>query len=404
MRRLSTFAGIGIAVTLLLTALAGCGSGSSHGSSAGSVGTGASGDTIKLMVIGELSSPVMALPQLVVGAQAGVNEVNAAGGINGRKIVLLSCNTQTDPNVAASCARKAVSEKVSAVVGMLSLEGNAVQTILAAAKIPTIANQALDPLDYGSPNSFPIITAPVAIVGMALTMPGYKECKHPALLQVNNPTAQVGGTLVKHVYSQLGIGLKIVDVDIQATDVRSQVATLLSGGTDCVFGAVPPTIGLGLVKAVGDSGQKVKMSQVMTAVPLASMRQLGAAAQGVYASSPYREPGTSPAADKFAREMTAIDPKAVQDDAAEGAYTGVLIFAQVTKSLTDFSAPNVLDALNLAKNIDVGTIAPISSFPANGGIPGAPRIDVTQMYSYVFRGDNFELVAPNPVDTKTGLS
>ncbi len=403
MRRQSTIAGIGIAV-VLLTALAACGSSSSHGSAGGSAGTGTSGNAIKLMVIGELSSPVMALPQLVVGAQAGVNVVNAAGGVNGRKIVLLSCNTQADPNVAASCAREAVTEKVSAVVGMLSLEGNAVQTILAPAKIPTIANQALDPLDYTSPNSFPIVTAPVSIVGMALTMPGYKDCKHPALLQVNNPTAQVGGALVKHVYAQLGLDLKIVNVDIQSNDIRPQVATLLSGGTDCVFGAVPPTLGLGLVKAVGDSGQKVKMSQVMTAVPLGSMRQLGAAAEGVYASSPYREPGTSDAANKFAQAMRSIDPKALQDDAAEGAYTGVLIFAQVAKSLSDFSAPNVLDALNHARNIDVGTIAPIPSFPANGGVPGAPRIDVTQMYSYVFSGDNFKLVSPVPVDTKAGLT
>src|SRR5260370_23807381 len=321
MRRQSTIAGIGIAV-VLLTAWAACGSGSSRGSAGGSAGTGTSGNAIKLMVIGELSSPVMALPQLVVGDQAGVRVVNAAGGVNGRKIVLLSCNTQADPNVAASCAREAVTEKVSAVVGMLSLEGNAVQTILAPAKIPTIANQALDPLDYTSPNSFPIVTAPVSIVGMALTMPGYKDCKHPALLQVNNPTAQVGGALVKHVYAQLGLDLKIVNVDIQSNDVRPQVATLLSGGTDCVFGAVPPTLGLGLVKAVGDSGQKVKMSQVMTAVPLGSMRQLGAAAEGGYASSPYREPGTSDAANKFAQAIRSIDPKALQDDAAEGAHTG----------------------------------------------------------------------------------
>jgi hypothetical protein len=101
--------------------------------------------------------------------------------------------------------------------------------------------------------------------------------------------------------------------------------------------------------------------------------------------------------------MTAVDPKAVQDDAAEGAYTGVLIFAQVAKSLTDFSGSTVLNALNTAKNIDVGTIAPIPSFPANGGIPGKPRIVITQMYSYVFDNNNFKLVSPTPVDVKSGL-
>jgi hypothetical protein len=102
--------------------------------------------------------------------------------------------------------------------------------------------------------------------------------------------------------------------------------------------------------------------------------------------------------------MTTLDPKAPQNDAAEGAYTGVLIFAQVTKSLTDFSAPKVLDALNNAKNIDVGTIAPIPSYPADTGIPGAPRMFTTKLYTYVFEGNDLKLVSPNPVDVRSGLS
>src|SRR5207302_5065094 len=119
--------------------------------SGGSAGT--SSTPIKLMVIGELSSPAISVPQLVTGAQAAINSANAAGGVHGHKLELLSCNTQTDPNVAAGCARQAVTEKVSAVVGMLSLEGNSVQPIIAAANTPTIANQAPAPLDYTSPNS-----------------------------------------------------------------------------------------------------------------------------------------------------------------------------------------------------------------------------------------------------------
>jgi hypothetical protein len=80
-----------------------------------------------------------------------------------------------------------------------------------------------------------------------------------------------------------------------------------------------------------------------------------------------------------------------------------LIFNQVAKSLTDFSGSTVLKALNTAKNIDVGTIAPIASFPTNGGIPGEPRIVITKMYSYVFDNNNFKLVSPTAVDVKSGL-
>jgi ABC-type branched-subunit amino acid transport system substrate-binding protein len=395
-----TIAAIGI-TAVAVAALAACSS--SGGSGTGS-GASKSGDTIKLMAIGELSSPFLNFPELVTGAQAGINEVNAAGGVNGHKIQLLSCNSQADPNVAASCARKAVSEKVSAVVGMWSLEGDAIMPILAAAKIPAIASLALSPADLTSPVSFPVGTGPVSNIGLVMTMPGYQDCKHPAVLAINVPVSQKSATLIKKLYAKLNIDTKIVSVDGGATDIRPQVASLLSGGTDCVFPSVSQTIGINLVKVVGDSGQKVKISQFTTVAPVASLRQIGAAAQGMYASSQYQMPGTSAAGDKFSNAMTAADPKAPQDDAAEAAYTGVLIFAQVTKSLTDFSAPKVLDALNNAKNIDVGTIAPIPSFPADSGIPGAPRMFVTKLYSYVFEGADFKLVAPDPVDVRAGLS
>src|ERR1700737_1716063 len=105
MRRPSTTLAIGI-IAVMSAALAACGSSSKPAGSAPSSGSaGTSSAPIKLMVIGELSSPAISAPQLGRGAQAAINSVNAAGGVNGHKLELLSCNTQTDPNVAAGCAR-----------------------------------------------------------------------------------------------------------------------------------------------------------------------------------------------------------------------------------------------------------------------------------------------------------
>jgi ABC-type branched-subunit amino acid transport system substrate-binding protein len=398
MKRLSSFAAIGSAVAIM-AAVTGCGGSSSNqpGGSAGGNGT------IKLMVIGDLSSPVLSLPQLVPGAQAAVNAVNAGGGVNGHKIELLSCNSQADPNVGASCARQAVSKKVSAVVGMLSLQADPVQTILAAANITTIANTALNPLDQTSPTSFPIVSGPAQSIAPVLTLPGYKDCKHPAVLPQSIPISLDGAAKIKKLYATLHTDTKIVTVAPGATDVRPQVATLLSGGTDCVFPLGSPALAVGAVKVIADSGQKVKISQIVGSAPAEALRQIGSAAQGMYATSPFQLPGTSPAADKFAAAMTAVDPKAIQDVSAESAYTGVLIFAQVAKSLTDFSAPKVLEAMNKAQNIDVGTVAPISSFPADSGIAGLKRTMVTKFYSYVFEGQNYKLVSPDTIDIRAGL-
>ncbi len=123
---------------LLAVSLAACSSQSGGSATSASGGSGASasvttGSAIKLMVIADLETPVQALPQIVTGAQAAANQVNAAGGVNGRKIEILSCNTQGNPNVSASCAREAVSDHVAAVVGLLSITSSSVIPILAAA-------------------------------------------------------------------------------------------------------------------------------------------------------------------------------------------------------------------------------------------------------------------------------
>ena len=49
------------------------------------------------MTMGPVSSPQFSLPSIPVGAQIAVNEVNAAGGINGHKVQLIACNDENNP-------------------------------------------------------------------------------------------------------------------------------------------------------------------------------------------------------------------------------------------------------------------------------------------------------------------
>ena len=51
------------------------------------------------------------------GAELAVKEINAAGGILGRKIELTTLDTQTNPGVAKALAQKAVDMDAYAVIG-----------------------------------------------------------------------------------------------------------------------------------------------------------------------------------------------------------------------------------------------------------------------------------------------
>ncbi len=97
-----------IVAVVSLVSLAACGSGS---------GSGGSGGSIEIMSFGTTSSSSGSnAPEGDVAIRAAIKAVDDAGGINGRKVTVVSCNDQADPNQAATCARQAVSDKVAAVV------------------------------------------------------------------------------------------------------------------------------------------------------------------------------------------------------------------------------------------------------------------------------------------------
>lgn len=75
-------------------------------------------DTIKLGIAGPMTGSVAKFgEQLRKGAEAAVADINAAGGINGKKVELVVGDDACEPKQAQSVANKLVEAKVSAVIG-----------------------------------------------------------------------------------------------------------------------------------------------------------------------------------------------------------------------------------------------------------------------------------------------
>jgi len=78
------------------------------------------------------------------GAQLAVDQVNAAGGINGRKVALVNVNSESDNTKTVSGAKRLLEQdKVAAIIGPMS-SGSvfAVADTVERAKVPMIANGA----------------------------------------------------------------------------------------------------------------------------------------------------------------------------------------------------------------------------------------------------------------------
>lgn len=98
------------AALLAAMALTGCG-----GSKAGS------GDTIKIGVNMELTGSQASYGvDGLQGAQMAVEEINANGGVLGKKLELVTADNKSEPSESASAVQKLVDEKVSVIVGAIT--------------------------------------------------------------------------------------------------------------------------------------------------------------------------------------------------------------------------------------------------------------------------------------------
>ena len=104
-----------VAAAGVLTACGGSSStAASTAAASGSTAAAASGDTIKVGVMGPLSGNVSVYGQAVVnGATLYLKQVNANGGINGKQLEILTEDEQGDATQAVNCFTKMVDEGIT---------------------------------------------------------------------------------------------------------------------------------------------------------------------------------------------------------------------------------------------------------------------------------------------------
>ena len=132
-----------MATALLTGVLAGCGTDDSSSSGSGDGGN-AAGDTIKIGANLELSGAVASYGSSINdGAKLAIEEINAAGGIDGKKLEYIPVDNKSETAEATSAAIKlAEQEKVVAMLAPAT-SGNSVATV-------QIANQHKVPMVTGS--------------------------------------------------------------------------------------------------------------------------------------------------------------------------------------------------------------------------------------------------------------
>lgn len=191
----------------------------------------ASGAAIKLGFITEgQSATTDARPELA-STDAAVKYINEhLGGITGRPIELITCQTHLTPAGAADCANQMVAAKIPVVLEVTPGEPQPIVTALDAARIPYFVDAAVDPQVLLSPNSY-VVTNTLGGLASPVKVASDSGVQKVATLLIDVPAA-VGPikALGQPLFDKAGLSVDYVAIPPGTPDMTPQVQDALGRG------------------------------------------------------------------------------------------------------------------------------------------------------------------------------
>ncbi|TRL41281.1 ABC transporter substrate-binding protein [Rhizobium straminoryzae] len=204
------------------------------------LGTAHAADTVKLGMVAELSG---------AGAPAGTNwrdgikiaaeEINAEGGILGKKVQIDEYDTQTDPQVSRALVQKAIDGGAYVILGTIYSGSTMVNMLVAQQNSMPQFVGSESPAVVQKGNPFVFRTSSGAQKGVPALTAYFKDtlkAKTVGVAWVNNEFGKGGHTVFLKEMEKAGIKV-IADVPSEQaqTDYAADVAKLKQAAPDAVF-------------------------------------------------------------------------------------------------------------------------------------------------------------------------
>jgi branched-chain amino acid transport system substrate-binding protein len=240
--------GISLAALAAIVLVAGCGgtSSSSSGGSGGGSG-GGSDPTVNIGVASTLSGVFGAYGQAGLnGIKLAANQLNASGGLLGKKVRVVTGDDQIDPATGETVTRNMIlNDKVVALFGSVSSAvASAQETLSAQYRVPMffhIANDAV--LTHGSSRSYAFEFSPNTDMEPAASALAFAReiGKAPVRIATITPNYNFGLDTVKTFLADLkkdGVSYTVTNQQtpaLGATSYTSNLAAILSSNPQYVF-------------------------------------------------------------------------------------------------------------------------------------------------------------------------
>jgi len=329
--------------------------GSAPASGAAATGsTAAGGNPIKIAVIDAQSGQSSSLGKWEYdGVKLAVDQANASGGVDGRKVELSVFDDQADPTVSTNLARKVASEGFIAVLGPAeSADAIAMSPILEQAKIPFITSgqspampKLGDPyLFLNSPTSttydttlanYAVTTAKFTHIAMITNNDAYGKGEHDAFI------AALKALNVTPIADQV--------VTPDQTDFSAALTSIRQKNPDALFiGAEEVESGLITKQARGLGIKATIIGGAPAGTPVYVQTAGTANADGTVSSTPYLTNDTNAQTKAFAAAYDAAYGTEPELHGAK-AYDGAEIMLQALKTTNGAGGQALDDAIRAVK-------------------------------------------------------
>jgi ABC-type branched-subunit amino acid transport system substrate-binding protein len=390
------------------------GGGSSSSSSApaptfkGEIKIGMIGDTTVVSAVGNPE------PERLSAMNAHFDAVNATGGINGYKLVLDFCDEKGDPNIATTCARKFVADKVVAEVSTLSVFGQKYNPVLQAAGIDRIGPLVASVAEYTSPNNFLLSGGAISMYEGAILQAAQNGAKSFYLLGTATEGSDSLIGLLKPVAGKAGLkwaGNAFIPPG--TPDVSSYVTAAQKSGADVVLLTFGPDGTQQVLKTAVQLGATFRVASAAESFSPEVISSVGADKKIItdallVTPNPPLTSTDIPAVKQYLAEMDAREKSGDKNAASDkrshvfDAWLGALAFTQVMKNVTtEITNKTVDDTFKAATDVDM-----LGAFPAwtpnKTAVPLLPRISNPYAWYVKVVGGKQVLAQPQAINVLGG--
>ncbi len=198
------------------------------------------------------------------GVKLAIEEINAAGGINGRQIDLIVRDTQSDPTKAVNgAAELAKAEKVSVMIGPgNSGESLAVVPLLARSNVPQVHGCFVDTLT--DPKKYPMCfrNAPTnRQIGAAANRYVIDVLKRKKVSVISDSTGYGVASLNAYVPMLKEQGAEVVyqnSIDAANPDLKAEFLRMQSSGTEAIM---PWSVNAGFLARIINTRAQIGMGR-----------------------------------------------------------------------------------------------------------------------------------------------